>query len=122
MPTVFQESPLDRSKLDELRSLQMPDRPNFMQEMVEIFACEAAPLLEEICLAAQEGRLEALEKPLHRLKGSSASMGARSLSATCRRMELLLEVGLGEKALAQLPRLQHNFAEAVNALKEEAAR
>ena len=77
---------LDDAVLDELRASTGGDE-EFIVDLVETYLSEGAGDLEHLLAAAGALDSEAVVRPAHTLKSSSASLGAMRLSAICRAIE-----------------------------------
>lgn len=78
---------LDLDLLDELKMLADDDDPEFLSELIETYLSELDPSLEAMAQAAGSNDPEAVRRAAHRLKGSSANIGASELSARCAELE-----------------------------------
>ena len=78
---------LDPEILEGLRELPGDGYANLLCEVADLFTKEAPPRLLELrqALAANDGL--AVAQIAHRLKGSSANLGARQMSELCRQLE-----------------------------------
>ncbi len=71
-------------------------------EILTIFLQDSEPLIGEILSAHAAADRQALERLLHRLKGSSAQVGALRLSSLCLRAELALrDAGIAAPSLGE---------------------
>jgi HPt (histidine-containing phosphotransfer) domain-containing protein len=77
---------LDMAVIAELRDATGGDDA-FIIDLVETYVTEGAANLEGIVAAAAAGDPEAIVRPAHTLKSSSASLGALRLSAIARGIE-----------------------------------
>jgi signal transduction histidine kinase/ActR/RegA family two-component response regulator len=78
------DSPLDQKTLDLLRSLPAgDDGESFLGTVTRSFRTSSAADLAAVHRHEEEGRWSDLEKAAHRLKGSSATVGAVRVSAVC---------------------------------------
>ena len=77
---------LDVAVVDELRASTGGDE-EFLLDLVATYVEEALPGLEAMARAASAGDTEAVVRPAHTLKSTSASIGAMRLSAICRDIE-----------------------------------
>jgi HPt (histidine-containing phosphotransfer) domain-containing protein len=77
---------LDDAVLDELREATGGDA-EFIVDLVETYVEEGAANLDGMVAAAAAGDPEAIVRPAHTLKSSSASLGAMRLSAIARSVE-----------------------------------
>jgi HPt (histidine-containing phosphotransfer) domain-containing protein len=77
---------LDSAVIDELRDSVGGDE-DFILDLVETYVTEGAVNLEGMHAAASALDAEAIVRPAHTLKSSSASLGAMRLSEICRAIE-----------------------------------
>jgi len=78
---------IDPHVLDELKALGGEDDPGLLLELIDLFLADAPRCLEEMDRGLATGDVKALERAAHKLKSSSANLGARTLSSLCLRME-----------------------------------
>ncbi len=106
---------LDGKVLREISLLQLPNQPDLVQHVVEIFLNETPELLKSLDLAAASGDFETLRRHAHTLKSSSAHLGAVTLPQFAKELEacgrnkdlqdvdcLMQQIKQGYKDLAQL--------------------
>ena len=80
-------SPLDVGVLAELRS-SVGDDQAFVVELIDAYLSDGAEQLAAIDAAVEGNDAEALVRPAHTLKSSSATLGALRLSAVARQLEV----------------------------------
>ncbi len=120
MPSISQPVEiLDRRILDRLRSLQIPGEPDFLEEMIAIFMCDAPPTFERARRAVGQADAAEYREAVHHLKGSANSLGATRLAACCNEVETDLQRGQPRPAYAAFGRLETEYGLAVAALKKE---
>jgi signal transduction histidine kinase/HPt (histidine-containing phosphotransfer) domain-containing protein len=78
---------LDATVLARLRELQPPGETNFLRELVEIYLREAQRVLDNMETALERQQAENLHFFAQRLKGNSANLGARRMTAICHELE-----------------------------------
>jgi HPt (histidine-containing phosphotransfer) domain-containing protein len=78
---------LDRAVLDELMT-SMGDDAAFVRDLVETYLSDVPVQLDGIAAAVARDDAEALVRPAHTLKSSSATVGAMRLSAVARELEM----------------------------------
>ena len=81
------EDPLDRQVILGLRGLQGEHETDIVAELAGMFLDDARPRLSELEEAVRGGDAPTVGRLAHTLKGSSANMGARGMSALCARLE-----------------------------------
>ena len=107
---------LDNSVLDELRSSVDGDE-GFIHDLVETFVAEEPANLEAVVAAAAAGNCEAIIRPAHTLKSSSAVIGAARLSAISREIEFCGREGRTADLGALAERAQRVWTETLGALR-----
>jgi signal transduction histidine kinase/DNA-binding response OmpR family regulator/HPt (histidine-containing phosphotransfer) domain-containing protein len=79
-------SPIDRNAIATIGSL---GKPNLLQRVIKLFCDDTPKLLESMHQAAAANDPEQLFSAAHRLKSSSANVGAVQLAALCKQTEVL---------------------------------
>jgi CheY-like chemotaxis protein/HPt (histidine-containing phosphotransfer) domain-containing protein len=87
-PTSDRQS-VDRAALDRLRALERPGKPGVFAKIVNQFLTSAQESVELLREAVRSGSAQQLEVAAHRLKSSSAQLGALILAGRCHELELL---------------------------------
>ena len=82
-----QEPVLDRSVLDELVSSVGDDRL-FVADLARTFLSDATAHIDAIAQAGSAGDPDAIIRPAHTLKSSSATLGCLRLASVARTVEL----------------------------------
>ena len=100
---------LDPAVLAELRQFQGEGKPDIVLELVEAFQFETPPLLEALRQAVAEGQPEQLKRAAHNLKGSSNTLGARTMAALSTELETIGKHGTVEKAAELVTRLEREY-------------
>lgn len=103
---------LDAARVEVLRGVEAFTR------VAETFLEDAPRLLKEMRRALATGDLSAAEQTAHRLKGSSANVGATLLSSSLRQLEVLARDGDPDPCRAELERAEAQYR-AVEAELEE---
>ena len=91
---------IDPHTFDELQANAGAD---FVAELVDTFAEEAPPLLDEMRKALADGAAERFRRAAHSIKSNSSTFGATRLAAMARELEMngLASGGGSVEALAQ---------------------
>ena len=114
-----EKSLLDPGRLDMIRSLQRPDRPNILKKIIILYQQTSPVLLRTIRDAISRGDCAGLQEAAHSLKTASANLGAVELAAICKELE---DSGHHEKpAVAKelLDNLEESFQETLDAFLAE---
>ena len=82
------EKVLDEKALDQIRALQRPGKPDLLKKVVGIYLKTAPDLLQNLHDASAGNDAEAFYKAAHSLKSSSANLGANSLAAIAKELEV----------------------------------
>jgi PAS domain S-box-containing protein len=113
------DSTLDIAVLDNIRRLQRPGAPNLLHKVVSIFLAEGPELLKTMRGAIATGNDTALLRAVHKLKSSSANLGAVKLAELCKAMETQAQAGrLGVLSMEQV---DAEFARVQAALTQQSA-
>jgi HPt (histidine-containing phosphotransfer) domain-containing protein len=114
-----EEDAVDPVVLERLRALGGDDDPGFLRGLVEEFLAHAERSIDEMRAAVRAGDGARLADLAHGLKGSSANLGARRLSALASAVERAGRAGEArtagdpvEEAAAELARARPRLAEA----------
>ncbi|MGZ5161740.1 MAG: c-type heme family protein [Burkholderiales bacterium] len=113
------DSTLDIAVLDNIRRLQRPGAPNLLHKVVSIFLAEGPELLQTMHGAIATANDTALLRAVHKLKSSSANLGAVKLAELCKAMETQAQAGrLGVLSMEQI---DAEFARVQAALTQQSA-
>jgi HPt (histidine-containing phosphotransfer) domain-containing protein len=96
-----------------LRGMQKPGQPDMFNELLGIFRTMLPAQLAQMRQAVAEGQPAVLEQVAHKLRGSSANMGATKIASLCTELEAIGEQGKLEGAsqlLGQLESLIHRIS------------
>jgi len=80
-------APLDGRALDQLRALQRAGAPSVLARVIGLYDTEAPAVLEAMRRAAAAGDADGLRRAAHKLKSTSATLGATRLTELCRALE-----------------------------------
>lgn len=81
------EAVLDQSPLNRIRALHRPGGDDPLTKVIQLYLDDAPVLLQRLTEAVANGDSEALWQTAHRLKSSSANLGATPLTTLCRELE-----------------------------------
>ncbi|MBA5874501.1 MAG: response regulator [Nitrospira sp. CR1.2] len=83
------ETEIDKTAWNAIRALQRPGRPDILAKVLSAYLEDSRLLVEDIRTAVQTQDPDALAKAAHRLKSSSAQLGALATAAYCKELERL---------------------------------
>ncbi len=83
------EAEIDTTAWEAIRALQRPGRPDILAKVLTTYLNDARTLVEEIRAAVEAQDADTLAKAAHRLKSSSAQLGALATAAHCKELEQL---------------------------------
>jgi HPt (histidine-containing phosphotransfer) domain-containing protein len=118
-PPVPEDSVIDPQVLDGIRSVQPPNDPHFLADLVESYLTNAELTLNHIRTAIEEKDPAALRFAAHSLKGASANLGAHILAAYAHEVEDLGRAGSVSGAQSAYQRLLDEFERVKKVLTEE---
>ena len=107
---------LDASFLDELRASVDGDR-GFVVELIEAYLSDGAAHVAAIDAAFRGDDAEALVRPAHTLKSSSATLGAMRLAGTARELEIIGRSGSLAEAGEPAGRVEEEWQATSDALR-----
>ena len=113
------EGPLDRKVISGLRGLQGEDETDIVAELAGMFLDDARQRLSALEEAMLGDDAPAVERLAHTLKGSSANMGGRGMSALCARLEDAGAAGDLSQGFRLLARLKEEFVRVDRAFETE---
>jgi two-component system sensor histidine kinase/response regulator len=91
----------------------------FVDELIDTYLDDAVVQLEAMRQAAASGDVEAMVRPAHSLKSSSANVGAVAVTEACRSLEADGRAGTIDDAVARVTACESAFDAAKAALLEE---
>jgi HPt (histidine-containing phosphotransfer) domain-containing protein len=107
---------LDPSVLAELRASVGGDEA-FVRDLVATYLAEEPSNMELIRTAAARSDAEAIIRPAHTLKSSSAVLGAARMSAISREIEFAGREGRAQDLATLAEQAQHTWAATIGALR-----
>lgn len=85
--TSLRDSVVDLSIIKELDEYRDSGEPSLAVELIDLYLENTTRHISEIATAVQDGNQAGLKQAAHALKGSSLTMGARSIGKTCEALE-----------------------------------
>ncbi|MDH4082149.1 MAG: ATP-binding protein [Nitrospira sp.] len=110
---------IDQSALAAIRALQRPGHPDIVARIVSQYVETSREMVERIRRAVLVKDAVELRAAAHRLKSSSAQLGASALAADCRELEMMGASQELERAGDVLSRFEQHYEAACAALHEE---
>jgi len=101
---------VDWNQLESLRTLQEPDEPDLIEELLSSFVGDGKPRVARIAAAVSAGNCPAAKIEAHTLKSSAAMLGAGRLSQAAERLELAAHARETER----LPSLAEDLARSMD--------
>jgi HPt (histidine-containing phosphotransfer) domain-containing protein len=113
---------IDQTALTAVRALQRPGQPDIVVRVLSRYLATSVESVNAIRHAVRSQNATELRAAAHRLKSSSAQLGASALAADCRELELMGSSRQLGRAQEILSRLEGHYAEACAAIQEELAK
>ncbi|MGE0471818.1 MAG: ATP-binding protein [Nitrospira sp.] len=120
--SVFDPTVIDRAALDAIRALQRPGHPDIVARIVSQYVETSRETVDRIRRAVFSKDAAELRASAHRLKSSSAQLGALALAANCRELELMGASQQLDRAGEVLGQFEQRYETACAALQEELAK
>ena len=112
-------SVIDQAQLASLREIQQPGEADFVTELIDLFLNEATSHLKALHEALMTDDAVEIQRVAHRLKGSSANMGATQMAALSEELESKDPAKDASELLAQLENEFELVREALKAERKE---
>ena len=112
-------SVINQDALTAIRALQRPGQPDILSRVLSSYIETSRGIMDTIRRAVQTRNAIELHAAAHRLKSSSAQLGASALAADCRELELMGASQVLDRADEILIRLEAHYAEACAAFRDE---
>jgi CheY-like chemotaxis protein len=103
---------IDTGCLDVIRSLQRPGKPDLLKKVIGQFFEDGARQLEVVRSGYSAGDAAAVMGACHRLKSSSAGLGAPWLAKLCEELEVNCRKGVLPADMTLVTRIEEGFLEA----------
>ncbi|WP_372683835.1 response regulator, partial [Desulfosarcina sp.] len=110
---------IDRQILNTLKELQIEGEPDFLERVVVTYLDGSHPLIGQLETAFSEKNIDEMRLIAHRLKSSSANVGAMRLSEFSRMLEKDCAKNAGEDAEMMVSAIVAEFAEVKKDLERE---
>jgi signal transduction histidine kinase/CheY-like chemotaxis protein/HPt (histidine-containing phosphotransfer) domain-containing protein len=119
LPHSAAGDPVDWDMVADLVAMTPPD---FLADLLALFYRDAATALTDLRIAWRDDDVEAWRRIAHKLRGSCATLGARTMMELCARIEDLDARSVAAEGEALLEALEREFGRARTMLSEQQAR
>jgi PAS domain S-box-containing protein len=110
--------PLDAAVLADLHALEI-DGVSMLGELIDVFLSDTREQITLLQAAVACGDMAGVERTAHRLRGSSANLGATTLATRCAELEALGHTRTSSGASAQLSAIESELSRVEQALDAE---
>jgi CheY-like chemotaxis protein/HPt (histidine-containing phosphotransfer) domain-containing protein len=117
--TIGEPTTIDQAALAAIRALQRPGQPDIVARIVTQYMDSSPEIIDRIRRAVLSTDAVELRAAAHRLKSSSAQLGATALASDCRELEMMGARGEVERADETLKKLERHYADACAAFQDE---
>ncbi|MEQ1681423.1 MAG: ATP-binding protein [Nitrospira sp.] len=117
--TIVQPTTIDQAALAAIRALQRPGQPDIVARIVTQYMDSSPEIIDRIRRAVLSKDAVELRAAAHRLKSSSAQLGATALASDCRELEMMGARGELERADEMLKNLERHYSAACAAFHDE---
>ncbi len=126
-PSVVANEPsgdasLDRKVWEGIEHLQRPDRPDVLTRVLGAYLEDSQQMMERLHKALEDGDAQELFQIAHRMKSSSANVGAKRLSTHCHELEAVSRKQDLNQAGTILSLIDTEYASVLEVLKGELER
>jgi PAS domain S-box-containing protein len=117
--TIVEPTTIDQAALAAIRALQRPGQPDIVARIVTQYMDSSPEIIDRIRCAVLSKDAVELRAAAHRLKSSSAQLGATALASDCRELEMMGARGELERADEMLKNLERHYSAACAAFHDE---
>ncbi len=111
--------PIDKSILYTLKELQIEGEPDFLERVITTYLTGSQPLMGQLEAAFSQNDSDGMQHIAHRLKSSSANVGAMRLSGFSKMLEMDCKNNSGEDAELMVSAIVSEFDSVKKALEGE---
>ncbi len=116
--TTIEPTAIDRAALAAIRALQRPGHPDIVARIVTQYMDSSPEIIDRMRRAVLSKNAGELRAAAHRLKSSSAQLGATALASDCRELEMMGARGELERAEETFKNLERRYADACAAFQD----
>jgi HPt (histidine-containing phosphotransfer) domain-containing protein len=117
--TIVEPTTIDQAALAAIRALQRPGQPDIVTRVLTQYVDTSTEIVDRIRRAVLSTDAVELRAAAHRLKSSSAQLGATALAADCRELEMMGARGELERADETVKKLERHYADVCAAFQDE---
>jgi HPt (histidine-containing phosphotransfer) domain-containing protein len=110
---------IDQAALAAIRAVQRPDQPDIVARILTQYMETSPEIVDRIRRAVLSKDAAELRASAHRLKSSSAQLGATALASDCRELEMMGASQELERADETLKKLERHYADVCAAFQDE---
>ncbi len=110
---------IDKDVLESLKELQLEGEPDFLDRLIRTYLDGTTPLVEQLASASLRNDMEEMRQIAHRMKSSSANVGAMKLADICQNLELNCSKPSDEKRESMVSAIVSEFEVVKQALESE---
>jgi signal transduction histidine kinase/DNA-binding response OmpR family regulator len=122
VPAVSPSAPLDARTLDRLRALQRQGKPDMLEQVVQLYLSSTPKLLDTLREAVSRGDSSAMRRAAHGFKSCCGNVGALTLAAYCKEVEVMGDANNTAGAAELLPAIEAEYETVREALHAEVQR
>ena len=122
VPVASPSAPLDARTLDRLRALQRQGKPDVLEQVVQLYLSSAPKLLDTLREAVSRGDSSAMRRAAHGFKSCCGNVGALTLAAFCKEVEVMGDANDTAGAAEVLPAIEAEYETVREALHAEVQR
>ena len=108
-PVASRKGRIDTACLDEIIALRRPGKPDLLKKVINEYFVDGARLVETVRNGYSAGDTEAVKGASHRLKSSSAMLGALFLAENCEELEHICREGLLPADITLITAIEEDF-------------
>lgn len=112
---------IDKNVLNSLRGLQQEGEPDLVGELITLYLAEASKILNTLDEFMQAKDAQGINKMAHKLKSSSASVGATNFASLLKQAEIMGRQNQTEEAAQLFPEICREYAAVRMGLEAELA-
>jgi two-component system, sensor histidine kinase and response regulator len=112
------ESVIDPAAIAAIRQLQSPGAPDVLRQVMETYLDDAPKLIDGMRTNLHAGNVDGLRRAAHSLKSSSASLGAKHLSALAKEVEMAARANELAGVEPKIRTIELAYLRAADALKK----